>query len=126
MAKKKNGRPKGSKNRVFEFRFPYVALDEDENDREVVNFFWESQDVRMFDLLWQDGDSLWDIADQFGRPFADVVVLFLDRALKGYLDSRVGGVMGNRATTSIGIPPKEFEQMQEEFLEIKKRVEGVA
>lgn len=67
----------------------YMAL-EDEN----LNYFWDEKEVLMFDQLWNNGTNIIDISEFFDRDPDEVVILAIDRARKGFIGKRKGGIVG--------------------------------
>jgi hypothetical protein len=67
----------------------YMALDDDD-----INFFWDEKEVMRFDELWKNGTNILDIAEFFNRDPDEVVVLAIDRARKGFIGKRKGGIVG--------------------------------
>jgi hypothetical protein len=70
-------------------RMVYVALED-------MNFIWDARDVEQFDHMWREGLSLIDIARALDRDPDEVALLVMDRARKGRVQSRRGGIFGNR------------------------------
>ena len=67
----------------------YTALEGEDLD-----FYWEEADVLKFDQMWRSRVNLLDIARYFGRDPDEVVVLAIDRARKGFIGKRKGGIVG--------------------------------
>lgn len=60
-----------------------------------LEFAWEFEDVKRFDAMWNDGESVWSIAEKLGRDPDEVAILVIDRKRKGKIAIRSGGVFGN-------------------------------
>jgi hypothetical protein len=71
----------------------YMALDDDN-----LNFFWDEKEVLMFDELWNNRTNIMDIADILQRCPDEVMILAIDRARKGYIGKRKGGIVGMGST----------------------------
>jgi hypothetical protein len=71
----------------------YMALDDDN-----LNFFWDEKEVLMFDELWKSDTNIIDIAEFFDRDPDEVVILAIDRARKGFIGKRKGGIVGMGST----------------------------
>lgn len=71
----------------------YIALGEDGVN---IDFIWDLDEVLEFDRLWEEGYCLWDIAHHFGRRYDDVLVLALDRSIRGKISVRPGGAYGTK------------------------------
>jgi hypothetical protein len=67
----------------------YMALDDDD-----INFFWDEKEVMAFDELWKNGTNILDIAEFFNRDPDEVMILGIDRARKGFIGKRKGGIVG--------------------------------
>ncbi|WP_409162493.1 helix-turn-helix domain containing protein [Paenibacillus sp. KR2-11] len=67
---------------------PYIALEE-------LNYFWDEEDLPIIDRMWNEGRSLWDIADRFHRDPDEVVLLIMDRRRQGLINNRPGGSLGH-------------------------------
>lgn len=51
-----------------------------------MNFFWNIDDVHKFERLYKSGENIFNIAKILNRKEIDVVVLTIDRALRGSLE----------------------------------------
>lgn len=67
----------------------YMALDDDD-----INFYWDDKDVLQFDQMWESRVNIMDIAEFFGRDPDEVMLLAIDRARKGFISKRKGGIVG--------------------------------
>lgn len=65
----------------------YVACDD-------LNFIWDERDVLQFQNMWDEGVSIFEIAQTFQRDVDEIVLLAIDRGRKGYIQKRDGGVYG--------------------------------
>lgn len=65
----------------------YIALDD-------MNLDWMPADVKLFDQLWKEGVPVKEIARKLKRPAKEVVILLYDRASKGKVKPRKGGLEG--------------------------------
>jgi hypothetical protein len=65
----------------------YIALEE-------LDFTWSMEEVFEFEKMWNEGKSLMEIAEHFGRTHEEVAVLIMDRALKGKIKKRESGIWG--------------------------------
>lgn len=70
-----------------ERNYIYTALEE-------LDFTWSMDEVLEFEEMWNQGVSLVDIAEYFGRTHEEVAVLVMDRALKGKIKPRESGIWG--------------------------------
>lgn len=61
---------------------------------ETLDFIWDEKDIKQIDQLWRDGYSIWDIAEQFDRDPDELLILLIDRAKRGRIKPRKGGVLG--------------------------------
>lgn len=71
----------------------YMALEDDN-----LNFYWDEKEVLLFDKLWKRGTNIMDIADTFRRDPDEVMILAIDRARKGFIRKRKGGIVGMGST----------------------------
>lgn len=62
---------------------------------------WDPKEVIKFDRLWNQGASYKEMARTLKRPQMDVTLLILDRAEKGYIKQRYGGIFGNEWTSQL-------------------------
>jgi hypothetical protein len=67
----------------------YIALED-------ADFEWSLKEVWEFERMWNEGKSLIEIAEHFGRTHEEVAVLIMDRALKGKIKPRSCGIWGER------------------------------
>lgn len=67
----------------------YVALEDDD-----INFNWDEKEVELFDKLWKRRTNIMDIADALKRDPDEVMILAIDRARKGFVGKRKGGIVG--------------------------------
>jgi hypothetical protein len=63
-------------------------------DSRYVEFLWDERDTPKFELLWNAGYSLEEISLKLKRNKLDVALLVLDRARKGFIECREGGLEG--------------------------------
>lgn len=70
-----------------ERNYIYTALEE-------LDFNWDIDEVFEFEGMWNEGKSLIEIAEYFGRTHEEVAVLVMDRALKGKIKPRESGIWG--------------------------------
>lgn len=61
-----------------------------------INWEWDDRQVALFDRMWQQGMSIWDIAKAFDRDPDEVAILAIDRARQGFIERRPGGAYGRR------------------------------
>ncbi|SET00980.1 hypothetical protein SAMN05421676_102334 [Salinibacillus kushneri] len=66
----------------------YIAHDERSLD-------WKPAELNEFEELWNSGEPLHDIAKKLNRPQIEIALIILDRADKGHINPREGGVFGN-------------------------------
>lgn len=59
-----------------------------------INWKWTPNEVSHFDWLWKTGVSLMDIAEKLSRPPVEIVIMIIDRELRGKLKPRKGGFYG--------------------------------
>jgi hypothetical protein len=71
----------------------YMALENDD-----LNFFWDRWEVELFDKLWKRKTNIMDIADALKRDPDEVMILAIDRARKGFIGKRKGGIVGMGST----------------------------
>ena len=57
-------------------------------------FDWEMDEVKVVEKMWKEGKSISDIAKVVKRNTNEVAVLIMDRAAKGKIKKRPGGVFG--------------------------------
>lgn len=55
-------------------------------DNSQVNWFWDEQDVLEFDRLFREGYTIKQLAKFFKRPAFEIVLLTIDRDLRGKLE----------------------------------------
>jgi hypothetical protein len=67
----------------------YIACEE-------LNFVWDERSVPKIDEMWKEGHSIIWIGDAFDVDVDELTLLIFDRARKGYIDSRPGGIFGSR------------------------------
>jgi len=67
----------------------YVACED-------LDFVWDERDVIQVDRMWEEGFSIDDIAKAFDRDTDEIALLVIDRARKGYIQPRKGGIRGRR------------------------------
>lgn len=72
-------------------RKTYIALDNLRDDIWTWDYFSE---VRPFDQMWREGKPFWEIAEELKRKPDAVLILAIDRILKGAIKPRPGGVFG--------------------------------
>ncbi|WDL97817.1 helix-turn-helix domain-containing protein [Alicyclobacillus sp. ALC3] len=61
---------------------------------EDMDLVWSVADVRKFDAAWRDDVPLAEIAEVLGRDADEVAILAIDRARRGRIQPRAGGVFG--------------------------------
>jgi hypothetical protein len=66
-----------------------------------VDFLWDERHVLRCDSLWKKGCSIDEISKILKRNKIDIALLILDRAKKGLIDSRRGGLFGGGKTNDI-------------------------
>jgi uracil phosphoribosyltransferase len=81
-------RPKGSITRKIDN--PYIPLFDDEE----LEWEWEEKLVLKVDQMWAEGHSVYRIAEELKKHPDEVLILLIDRARKGYINKRPGGVFG--------------------------------
>lgn len=59
-----------------------------------LSFEWDRKEVREVDRLWAEGVSLMEIAKRFKRPHVEVLLLLIDRDMKGKIQPRKGVIWG--------------------------------
>lgn len=64
----------------------YLAL-EDVPDAE---FMWYEKEINQFEMLWNEGTPLKDIAGHFGKTEISILLIAVDRSLKGGIKAREG------------------------------------
>lgn len=77
---------KNQKGKIY-----YLFDDAAENG---VHLEWLEEDVKRFDRLWKEGCTLKDLVKMLGRSDTEISLLTLDRAIKGEIDPRKGGLFG--------------------------------
>jgi hypothetical protein len=85
---KRRGRPPADQPKSR--RGIYLAMED-------ADLVWDTREVKQFDEMWAEGIDITDIAKRFKRDPDEVLVLALDRARKGYINSRPGSIWGNQA-----------------------------
>jgi hypothetical protein len=55
---------------------------------------WIEEDVELFDRLWDEGKTLDELSEALGRNTTEVTLLAADRAIKGKIEGRKGGIFG--------------------------------
>lgn len=65
---------------------------------EDMDLVWSLSDVRKFDAAWRDDVPLAEIANMLGRDTDEVAILAIDRARRGRIQPRKGGLFGKVAT----------------------------
>jgi hypothetical protein len=76
-------------NRTYKDRRSiYTALED-------LDFLLDLKEVEEIDFLWSEGRSIVDISKYYKRNQNEVFVLLLDRAIKGRIDGRSGGIFGH-------------------------------
>jgi hypothetical protein len=63
-------------------------------DSRYVDFLWDERDIPKFEFLWNAGHSLEELSLKLKRNKVDVALLVLDRARKGFIECREGGLEG--------------------------------
>jgi hypothetical protein len=59
-----------------------------------VHLEWLEKDVKKFDCLWKAGCTLKELVTKLNRNDTEITLLAVDRAIKGMIDSRKGGLFG--------------------------------
>lgn len=57
-------------------------------------FDWGMDEVKVVEKMWKEGKSISDISRAVKRDTNEVAVLIMDRAAKGKIKKRPGGVFG--------------------------------
>lgn len=68
---------------------------------ETLDFIWDEKDVKVIERMWSSGVSIYDISRSFNRDPDEVVILIIDRARRGSIKPRKGGVLGCRRSNGI-------------------------
>lgn len=58
------------------------------------DFLWTKDDVRDFQKMWREGDSIQEMSLHFNRPQEEVALLVIDRASRGRIKPRKNGIFG--------------------------------
>lgn len=61
---------------------------------EGMNFVWKIAEIECFREWWSEGVPIPEIAELFGRPRAEVIVLAADQLNAKKIRKRAGGVLG--------------------------------
>lgn len=69
------------------FRETYIALEE-------LNFSWTKEELFDFECMWDEGATLDELAEYFERTPEEILILALDRGMKGKIKPRKGGLIG--------------------------------
>jgi hypothetical protein len=69
---------------------PYIPFYDDEE----LEWEWEDKLVCVVEQMWADGYSAYRIAEELKKDPDEVLILLIDRARKGYINKRPGGVFG--------------------------------
>jgi hypothetical protein len=74
---------------MLRYDYEYTALAD-------YNFKWSDLELRVFRKLWRRGFDIGFIAERLDRHSIEIMVLIMDQGERGYINSREGGIMGNR------------------------------
>lgn len=69
----------------------YVLFTDDSLD---VNFLFKMKEIEIFIELWNEGESLGDIANKIKRKHFEIVLLVIDLDLRGLITPRTKGIFG--------------------------------
>jgi hypothetical protein len=58
------------------------------------DFTWSLEEVQEFDEMWKQGANVYDLQEYFNRSQEEILLLALDRAMKGEIEPREGGFIG--------------------------------
>jgi hypothetical protein len=81
-------RPKGSITKKL--KNLYIPFYDDEE----LEWEWEDKLVCVVEQMWANGNSVEWIAKELKKDPDEVLILLIDRARKGYINKRPGGVFG--------------------------------
>lgn len=59
-----------------------------------INHDWTETQANYAVKFWNDGWDVWDMAKVLKRHVDEVAIFLIDRARKGYIQERPGGVFG--------------------------------
>jgi hypothetical protein len=59
------------------------------------NLDWKPKELEKFETLWNAGVSIQNIAKKLKRTQMEIGLIILDRADKGFIKKRKGGLYGN-------------------------------
>jgi len=85
------GRPATVTPLAVKRRNIYIALED-------LDFIWDEAEVPDIERMWNEGYSIWQIANACMRDPDEVLILIMDRVRKGFIEPRPGGVYGRRMT----------------------------
>lgn len=86
----KKGRPFSPSTELIDRRRnTYIACED-------MDFLWDEWDIYRVDEMWMDGFPITSIAEEMDRDPDEVLVLIIDRARKGQITARKGGILGGR------------------------------
>lgn len=71
----------------------YTALEE-------INFFWEPEEIKRFEQLWEDGVDIIELSFMLNRSEVEVAILIMDRHIQGGIRGREFGVFGGKCVGS--------------------------
>lgn len=69
----------------------YVLFTDDSID---VNFLFKMKEMERFMALWNEGESLHDIAEEIKRKPFEIALLIMDLDLRGLITPRKKGIFG--------------------------------
>ncbi len=61
---------------------------------EEMDFTWSLRQVRSFREMWNEGNSIHEMAAYFRRAEEEIALLILDQASRGMIEPRKGGLFG--------------------------------
>lgn len=68
-------------------RAVYIPLEDVE-----IDWFWDHNQVMIFDELWNIGVPLSDIAEELDKTFLEALLMMADRAERKFIKPRKGGL----------------------------------
>lgn len=81
-------RPNGLNKSFFKQRVSiYLACEE-------MDFIWSREEVKEIDKMWNEGIEVRSIANKVQRDPDELLILIIDRARKGHITRRTGGLFG--------------------------------
>ncbi|MBD7967726.1 helix-turn-helix domain-containing protein [Paenibacillus gallinarum] len=61
---------------------------------EEMDFTWNEKEIKQVEIMWNKGVEVHSIATEMKRDPDEVVILIIDRAKKGCIGNRPGGLIG--------------------------------